>query len=149
MLAFRVSLNGRVLATAGFPGPHVIGAILTSVVRDEETKRKWQSKGKFRWKELDLRLGGLLTLPNGAKHHVDWANRTVKVGDKILISIVDEDVVDDPRDRHNKITIRIPRSTIGNPRLEAKRAPRQAAQRRKAVQHGVAAVGRPRTAARC
>ena len=100
MLAFKVSLNRKRVATTGIPGPHVLSAIITSVTRDREERRLWQWRPRdFRTKELDLDLGGLISHADGAKEHVKWAHLKLKVGDTVTVSVVDADQVDEPNHR--------------------------------------------------
>jgi hypothetical protein len=58
MLAFRVRLNGKKLATGGLDEPHVLSAILSSVVRRKED---WKGPKRFTKKELDFDLSGLVS----------------------------------------------------------------------------------------
>jgi len=99
MIAFRIRLNGKKLATAGLPGRHVVSAITTSVVRAPEIVHLAKPRRLERQK-LHFELGGLWTSPDGAQEHVSWTNRLVlKSGDKLLIEIVDTSRPDEPRHR--------------------------------------------------
>jgi len=124
MLAFKVLLNGKKLATIGIDGAHVLTAIVSSVVRRKEDRLTWKDPSVFTTRELELDLGGLASYTDGAKEHVRWAHRRVKVGDTVTIKIVRADRVDEPRYRGGRA---FPQG---------------------AVQHGVAPGVRPRTAAR-
>ena len=91
MIAFRVTVNGKVLATAGIDGPHVLTAIVSS------------SAGKQRSSKvprLSMHLGGLVSgdRPQWRKH-LDWladGRRDLKVGDKVVVEIVEVDRSDEP-----------------------------------------------------
>lgn len=96
MLAFRLRVNRKKVATVGLPGAHVLSAILTSVVRGEATRRSWAADVPFRRKELTFSLGGMLTHRDGAHEHVDWAYLNLKAGDTITLEIVETERVDEP-----------------------------------------------------
>jgi hypothetical protein len=91
MIGFRVTVNGKVLATAGIEGAHVLSAIVNSSSgkgRSGEAPRLW------------MHLGGLASgsRPQWRKH-LDWLSdgrRDLKVGDKVLVEIVDVDRPDEP-----------------------------------------------------
>jgi hypothetical protein len=100
VLAFRVRINRRTIATAGLPGAHVLTAIVTSVVRGEATRRTWSADIPFRRKELDFSLGGMITHRDGAHEHVDWARVNLKLGDTITLKIIETKRVDQPTDRN-------------------------------------------------
>ena len=99
MLAFRVRLNGKRIATAGLDGPHVLTAMVTSVARGQEARRLWPPDVRFRAKELTFQLGGMISHGNGANEHVDWAHLGLKSGDTVSVTIVDTARVDEPARR--------------------------------------------------
>ena len=99
MLAFRVQLNGKKLATVGIPGPHVLTAMITSVTRGKEARRRWPRDVAFQAKELTLQLGGMVSHRGGANEHVQWANVDLKAGDTVNLTIVDTARVDEPSQR--------------------------------------------------
>jgi len=101
VLAFRVRVNRKKVATAGLPGAHVLSAILTSVVRGEATRRSWAADVPFRRKELTFSLGGMITHRDGAHEHVDWAYLNLEPGDTVTLEVVETDLVDEPP-RRNK-----------------------------------------------
>ena len=100
MLAFRVQVNRKNLATAGLPGAHVLSAIFSSVVRAEATRRSWAADVPFQRKELTFSLGGMITHPDGAHEHVDWAYLNLKPGDTITLKVIKTERVDQPTRRH-------------------------------------------------
>ena len=100
MLAFRVRVNRKNLATAGLPGAHVLSAIFTSVVRGEAARRSWAADVPFQRKELTFSLGGMLTHRDGAHEHVDWAYLNLKPGDTVTLKIIETERVDQPARRH-------------------------------------------------
>lgn len=94
MLAFRVSVNGAAPITAGFSGPHVLSAIVSSVLRDPG--RKAPTGEELPERELEFSLGGLDT---AAREHVDWVTTELGVGDKIVVEVVELGSVDPPESR--------------------------------------------------
>lgn len=100
MLAFQVRLNRKKVATAGLPGAHVLSAVFTSVVRGESTRRSWAAGVPFRAKELTFSLGGMVTHPDGAHEHVDWAHLNLKAGDTVVLKVIDAKTVDAPSRRN-------------------------------------------------
>jgi hypothetical protein len=91
MIAFRVTVNGKVLATAGIDGPHVLSAIVSSSAGK-------QRSGKV--PRLSMHLGGLVSgdRPQWRKH-LDWladGRRDLKVGDKVVVEIVEVERSDEP-----------------------------------------------------
>jgi hypothetical protein len=99
VLAFRVRVNRKKVATAGIPGAHVLSAIFTSVVRGEATRRSWAADVPFRRKDLKFSLGGMITHRNGAHEHVDWAYLNLKPGDTVTLEVIETDRVDQPTHR--------------------------------------------------
>ena len=98
MLAFRVQLNGKKLATVGIPGPHVLTAMITSVARGKEARRRWPRDVAFQAKELTLQIGGMISRER-AHEHLEWANVDLKAGDAVSLTIVDTARVDKPAQR--------------------------------------------------
>jgi hypothetical protein len=96
VVAFRVRVNRKKLATAGLPGSHVLTANFASVVRGAATRRAWAADVPFRRKELTFSLGGMITHRDGAHEHVDWAYLNLKPGDKVELEVVETDEVDPP-----------------------------------------------------
>jgi hypothetical protein len=64
MLGFRARLNRRQVATVGIPGPHVLTAIISSIIR-EKAVRRVRPKGPA--DELTLELGGLAIYRDGTR----------------------------------------------------------------------------------
>lgn len=96
MLALRVSVNGAKPVTGGFSGPHVLSAIVSSVLRDPEAKRSSPEGQPLAERELKLTLGGLDT---AVREHVDWATVELAVGDKIVLEVLELGSVDPPARR--------------------------------------------------
>jgi hypothetical protein len=85
MRAFEVHLNGKRLCLAGVGEDGVLTAIVDHVARPKASS-------------LNLRVGGLVS-PIGK--HVIWRNRRLKVGDEVLVKIVETDSADRPRKRYS------------------------------------------------
>jgi hypothetical protein len=99
MIAFRIKLNGRKIATAGLPGHHVLSAIASSVVRSPEAV-KLRMPRRLSARALKFELGGLWTAPDGAREHVSWTNiLSLKPGDRLSLEVVETDRVDEPSHR--------------------------------------------------
>lgn len=98
MLAFRVALNGKTLATAGIAGPHVLSTIVTSVVRGPRAPGT-SSGDRPLAHDLDLTLGAL---DSTAQEHVSWINSALQVGDQVVIEVIDVERVDAPLRRRGK-----------------------------------------------
>jgi hypothetical protein len=99
MIAFRIKLNRRKIATAGLPGHHVLSAIATSVVRAPDALRLARPRRPSR-RELRFELGGLWIAPDGAQEHVSWTKiLPLRPGDKLSIEVVETERVDEPSHR--------------------------------------------------
>lgn len=104
MIAFRLSINGRHVATAGLPGSHVVSAILSSVVRTKRALRKIRSRGQVaKEREIDLALGGLISREDGSGEHVHWATAKLEPGDTVTIEVLRTRSVDAPRRRRGRL----------------------------------------------
>jgi hypothetical protein len=101
VVAFRVRVNRKKVATAGLSGAHVLSAVFTSVVRGEAARRSWAADVPFRRKQLTFSLGGMLTHRDGAHEHVDWAYMDLEPGDIVTLEVVETERVDQPG-RRNK-----------------------------------------------
>jgi len=89
MIAFEIHLNDRKLCRAGIGESGVLSAMVTWATRT--------MSGGARNENLSLNIGGLLN-PEGK--HVAWINqKPLAVGDKILVSIVEADSVDEYQER--------------------------------------------------
>ena len=93
MIAFRVTINGKPLATAGIKGGHVLTAIVNSTAGTRQSGAAFQNM----W----MHLGGLASgdHEHGEGRHVTWlpdGRKTLKVGDEIVVQIVEVDVPDKP-----------------------------------------------------
>jgi len=89
MIAFEIHLNDRKLCRAGIGESGVLSAMVTWATRT--------MSGGARNENLSLNIGGLLN-PEGK--HVAWMNqKPLAVGDKILVSIVEADSVDEYQER--------------------------------------------------
>jgi hypothetical protein len=118
MRALRVSANGVKPITAGFPGPHVVSTIISSVIR--EPGRKAPTGEALPERELQLSVGGLDT---AAREHVSWLIAELEVGDKIVVEVVEVDSVDPPTSRRGgKAQPGAPKKPA-KPAKTAKRAP--------------------------
>jgi hypothetical protein len=86
MIAFRVELNRDEAVTAGLSGQHVLSVFAGSMVRD----RRYQPADETPT-DLRLSVNGLRRSDEGIQGSVEWLERSLKVGDRITISVVDVD----------------------------------------------------------
>jgi len=84
MRAFEVQLNGKRLCLAGVGERGVLTAIIEHIAG-------------LNGSNLNLNVGGLFS---STWKHVRWRNRRLKVGDEVLIKIVESESVDKPRDSY-------------------------------------------------
>jgi hypothetical protein len=85
MRAFKVEVNGKRICVAGMDANGVLSAITNFV------------GNRARGSSLDLSVGGLFTETG---EHATWARRTLKVGDKVVLKVIETDSVDKPRERY-------------------------------------------------
>ena len=78
MRTFKISVNKKLVCTAGLDGDCVLSAIIDHVSK---------------WRRLHLSVGGLNTL---AGEHVRWVDRNLRVGDEIRIRIANAGRADKP-----------------------------------------------------
>lgn len=98
MRAFRVRVNRNRSVTAGLPGKHVVTAILTSVERTDRVMKS--APRRITRRVLDFDLGGLVSREDeGPVESVQWLRRRLRVGDKIVIEVVDVEKADPPKRR--------------------------------------------------
>jgi hypothetical protein len=84
MRAFKVHLNSQRLCVAGVGEQGVLSAIVDYVGSDDHSR-------------LHLRVGGLFTQTD---EHAVWRSRSLKVGDRIVLTVIETDTVDRPRKRY-------------------------------------------------
>ena len=75
---FELSVNGKVLGTAGIDGYGVLTTILDWVQRDPAGRDEGVSE-----EELQVDLAGLCS-----DGHLDWAKRDLQVGDVVTIRVL-------------------------------------------------------------
>ena len=92
MVAFKVSLNGKHVCTAGVRHFGVVSTIATWVRRRPERSRA----GRSIEERLTAEIGGL---DSDAKEHLTWLAQRLRVGDRLSVEVVDADRVDKPKRR--------------------------------------------------
>jgi hypothetical protein len=85
MRAFKIEVNGKRICVAGVGTNGVLSAITAFV------------GSPARGNSLDLSVGGLFTETG---EHATWARIGLKVGDKIVLRVIEADSVDEPRERY-------------------------------------------------
>lgn len=81
MIAFEVTINDETKVIGGIEGISVLSSILTF--------RKASGKDDDLINTIDLSVGGLLHHGRNDDEHLDWIKRSLEVGDKITICIVE------------------------------------------------------------
>ncbi len=84
MIAFEIVLNGEKLVLAGVGDD----GVLTSIV-------SWGSADTARKGSVNLSVGGI----ERPATHVGWIKRELKVGDSVVVNIVEKHDVDEPQSR--------------------------------------------------
>jgi hypothetical protein len=99
MIAFEIAIDGRTMCTAGVGDEGVMSVIATWVrrpARDPETGEPLP--GRFA-EELTLDAGGLTHDLDGAAVQVRWLRQSLRVGQRITLTIVEAAEADPPRTR--------------------------------------------------
>ena len=94
MICFALELNGRPLVTAGIAGNGVLTAIATWVQRRPRSAKKQPER------ELTLSLTGLdSNSESNDGTHLGWVNQQLKVGDVVMVRVLDQEASDQPTSR--------------------------------------------------
>ena len=80
-LGFQVQLNDETPIRAGDDAISVLTAMVTYVASRHE---------------IELRVGGLFAPQSSGKEHVEWLQRELRVGDRIVLTVIDSGEVDPP-----------------------------------------------------
>jgi len=94
MRAFRVSLNGKKLCTAGVGDDGVLTTIVTSVTGIRNTSS--DDSKSVHSEDLFIEVAGLIS---SRREHVSWLQRSLRVGDDVRITVLERGSVDRPRSR--------------------------------------------------
>ena len=95
MIAFKLSINGEYICTAGVRDFGVVSAIITWVRRKPENGRDGETKTIQ--EELTAELGGL---DSKSREHLKWWSQRLRVGDRVSIEVVDAKRADKPKRRY-------------------------------------------------
>ena len=96
MIAFRVKVNGRKIATAGLSDYHLVSADITWFQSRAAAVTLGRPKPGQRPK-LSFSVRGLLGSRDGTYDHFSWASlRSLRVGDTVSLQVVEASRVDDP-----------------------------------------------------
>lgn len=85
-LGFQVQLNEDRPIRAGDDAMSVLTAMVTYVASRQE---------------IDVRVGGMFAHQSG-NEHVEWLQRELRVGDRILVTVTDSSDVDPPTHRRSE-----------------------------------------------
>jgi hypothetical protein len=83
-LGFQVQLNDETAIQAGDDAISVLTAMVTYVASR---------------REIELRVGGLFARQSSGNEHVDWLQRELRVGDRIVLTVTDSSELDPPAHR--------------------------------------------------
>ena len=83
-LGFQVQLNDETPIRAGDDAVSVLTATVTYAASRQE---------------VELRVGGLLARQSSGKEHVEWVQRELRAGDRIILTVTDSGEVDPPAQR--------------------------------------------------
>lgn len=99
MIAFEIYRNGKKLCTAGAGDAAVLTAILSwsAPKGKRRSNRKRASRGVAH--DLNLHVGGLITVPPNASEHVRWLSTSLRVGDQVTMKLIETDSPDKPQRR--------------------------------------------------
>ncbi len=96
MIALTITVNERLLGTAGREDMSVLNAIVNAVGKLGVDSRG--AKGRENDFYLELRVGGLTSHDDhSTDEHLDWIVKDLRIGDEILIKVTETEVVDPPR----------------------------------------------------
>ena len=91
MIAFKVSINGNEKFITGIEDWDSLHAVIMALRADSGDHDH----------ELNLKIGGLAQITYPEKlEHVRWPHLDLKIGDEVLISVVDVETADDPVKRY-------------------------------------------------
>jgi len=91
MIAFQVEIDGKPTVLAG--------AEDWSILALHVTARRQMESGKSN--ELQLSVGGLTEDDrDGVSHHFRWKERDLRIGTKVVVTVVETDVPDQPTKRY-------------------------------------------------
>ena len=83
-LGFQVQLNDETPIRAGDAAISVLTAMVSYVASRQE---------------IELRVGGLFVRQSAGNEHVDWLQRELRVGDRLVLTVTDSSELDPPAHR--------------------------------------------------
>lgn len=95
VIAFKVSVNGKHVCTAGVRDFGTLSTIVTWVRRRPE----YSKDGKSIEEELHASVGAFESKSNA---HKRWLAQSLRVGDRITVEVTDSKVVDRPKRRYRE-----------------------------------------------
>jgi hypothetical protein len=124
MIAFEVTINGKVLCTAGVGEYGFLFAELMWDKRNPTFRPKGRRKKEWNEELLRLRVSGLADIDERIREQLVWGTKSVSIGDSVVIRVLEQPACDEPkeRDRYD----RVERAKITNPpSAKAKRKKRR------------------------
>ena len=95
MIAFQVSINGKLITLAGKNDLSVLNTIVGAVgILGSESIGTVSEKDKF---QLNVTVGGLSAKSNNEpREHLRWLDQKIGIGDEISIRVIESNNSDDP-----------------------------------------------------
>jgi hypothetical protein len=97
MIAYEVRINGKRITTAGLRRGGVLSLITNWISRPPDAR--WKNGGQW---DASFRVGGLREGPRGMDEYLTWFRRDLRVGDEIIIRMVDARRADPPKEIERK-----------------------------------------------
>lgn len=102
MVAFQISIDGQRVCTAGIGDLGALSVIATWVRRVTPGPAADEDRSEPFEEELTLDVAGLTHDTDGADVNVKWLERSLRVGQRLTVAIVDTSDVDDPTTRRRQ-----------------------------------------------
>jgi hypothetical protein len=102
MIGFEISIDGQKACTAAIGDVGVVSVIATWVRRASRAPTSGQMVRAQFEEELTLDVGGLDHDPDGAGVNVKWLDRSLRVGQRITVTVVDTAHIDPPVSRQRE-----------------------------------------------
>src|SRR5712664_3156121 len=91
MLAFLVEIDGQRFTLAGAADWSVLACAL-SAGRGDQAAQNESRKRNY----IEIRVAGLSTDRAGVHHHARWGEQQLKVGSRVIVTVVEVDSADEP-----------------------------------------------------
>lgn len=102
MIGFEISVDDQRVCTAGISGLGALSVIATWVRRASLEAPSDENRSEHYEEELTLDVAGLADDVDGANVNVKWLERSLRVGQRFTVTIVDTTHVDEPTTRRRE-----------------------------------------------